>query len=149
MAPSPSRRAPFSQAFPGPKIPKQVRIALNSTAREALQTVKREQKILSPWVFCSPEGKFLHNFERDWRPALLAAKIPDFRFHDCRHTFASRLAMMGVDLYTVQRAGGWKTQVMVQRYAHLSPDHMRAAVERLAHPGSSGGATGTKTGTTS
>ena len=40
--------------------------------------------------------------------------------------------MDGVDLYTVQRAGGWRTQVMVQRYAHLSPDHMRAAVERLA-----------------
>ena len=34
--------------------------------------------------------------------------------------------------YTVQRAGGWKSQVMVQRYAHLSPDHTRAAVERLA-----------------
>ncbi|MFB3816028.1 MAG: tyrosine-type recombinase/integrase [Candidatus Methylomirabilales bacterium] len=49
-----------------------------------------------------------------------------------RHTFASRLAMAGVDLYTVQRAGGWKTAIMVQRYAHLSPDHMRAAMEKLA-----------------
>jgi integrase-like protein len=48
-------------------------------------------------------------FERDWRPAVTSAKIPDFRFHDLRHTFASRLAMRGVDLYTVQRAGrkGW------------------------------------------
>src|SRR5262245_56320938 len=80
------------------------------------------------------------------KPALQAAKIPDFRFHDLRHTFASRLAMEGVDLYTVRRAGGWKTQVMVQRYAHLSPDHMRAAVERLAKP-SVEGSTGTKTGT--
>jgi len=62
------------------------------------------------------------------------------------HTFASRLAMLGTDLYTVQRAGGWKTQVMVQRYAHLSPDHIKAAVERLARPNSSL-ATGTKTGT--
>ena len=50
--------------------------------------------------------------------------------------------MSGVDLYTVQRAGGWKTQVMVQRYAHLSPDHMRAAVERLA-TGKTGSGTGT------
>ena len=54
--------------------------------------------------------------------------------------------MAGVDLYTVQRAGGWKTLVTVQRYAHLSPDHMRAAVERLAR-GVSAGGTGTKTGT--
>jgi hypothetical protein len=48
--------------------------------------------------------------------------------------------------YTVQRAGGWKTQVMVQRYAHLSPDHIKAAVERLA-ASNSGRATSTKTGT--
>src|SRR3989442_4741840 len=51
-----------------------------------------------------------------------------------------------VDLYTVQRAGGWKTPIMVQRYAHLSPDHLRAAVEKLAHGGSNG-ATGTRTDT--
>jgi len=54
--------------------------------------------------------------------------------------------MDGVDLYTVQRAGGWKTQVTVERYAHLSPDHIRAAVERLARP-VSGSGTGTRTGT--
>ncbi len=120
-------------------------VTLNSVAREALLMVKHGQKVLSPYVFCSPEGKFLHNFDRQWRPALRAAGVPDFRFHDCRHTFASRLAMAGVDLYTVQRAGGWKTQVMVQRYAHLSPDHMRAAVERLARLSERG--TGTKTGT--
>jgi len=52
----------------------------------------------------------------------------------------------GVDLYTVQRAGGWKSQAMVQRYAHLSPDYVRAAVERMARVQSKGG-TGTKTGT--
>jgi integrase len=50
---------------------------------------KREQKVLGPWVFCSPEGRFLHNLERDWRPALEAAQIPNFRFHDIRHAFAS------------------------------------------------------------
>jgi len=54
--------------------------------------------------------------------------------------------MAGVDLYTVQWAAGWKTQVMVQRYAHLDPGHMRAAVERLAES-TSPSATGTKTGT--
>jgi integrase len=76
-----------------------------------------------------------------------AAKITDFRFHDLRHTFASRLAMGPVvDLYTIQRAGGWKTPIMVQRYAHLSPDHMRAAVEKLAQAAPTI-STGTKTGT--
>jgi integrase len=112
-------------------------VALNSVAREALLSIKRDQTVMSPWVFCSVQRRFLHNLERYWRPALQAAGIPDFRFHDLRRTFASRLAMDGVDLYTVQRAGGWRTQVMVQRYAHLSPDHIRAAVERLVKaPGS-------------
>ncbi len=122
-------------------------VAMNSVVRGALQAVRREQvqkareqakggrEILSPYVFCSHKGRFLHNLAKAWYPALEAAGIEDFRFHDLRHTFASRLAMVGVDLYTVQRAGGWKTAVMVQRYAHLSPDHMRAAVERLAIDG--------------
>ena len=110
-------------------------VAMNSVARAALVSAKRDQKILSSYVFASPEGKFLHNFGRYWRPAVAEAGIKDFRFHDCRHTFASRLAMSGVDMYTVQRAGGWKTPTMVQRYAHLSPDHMAAAVEKLASGG--------------
>jgi integrase len=104
-------------------------VALNSTAWTTLYDLQRHAT--SEWVFCSATGKKLHNFERKWRPALQAAQIPDFRFHDLRHTFASRLAMGGVDLYTLQRAGGWKSQAMVQRYAHLSPDHIRGAVERL------------------
>ncbi len=54
--------------------------------------------------------------------------------------------MTETDLYTVPRAGGWKSQAMVQRYAHLSPDHIRAAVEKLAQ-NDPGNATGTKTGT--
>ena len=119
-------------------------VTMNSVVRETSQTVRRDQiqkakeqakgkrEILSPFVSCSHKGRFLHNLAKAWYPALEAAGIEHFRFHDLRHTFASRLAMAGVDLYTVQRAGGWKTAIMVQRYAHLSPDQMRAAVEQLA-----------------
>jgi hypothetical protein len=39
--------------------------------------------------------------------------------------------MAGVDPLTIQQLGGWKTLQMVQRYAHLSPDHTRQAIERL------------------
>jgi hypothetical protein len=51
------------------------------------------------------------NLERYWRPALAMAHIPDFRFHDLRHTFASRLTMAGVDLYqsSGQAAGSPKS----------------------------------------
>ena len=40
--------------------------------------------------------------------------------------------MAGVDLLTIKKLGGWKTLSMVERYAHLSPDHTREAVERLS-----------------
>ena len=57
-------------------------------------------------------------------------------WHALRHTFASRLVAAGVDLRTVQELGGWRTLSMVQRYAHLSPGHLVAAVEKIvAVPG--------------
>jgi integrase len=59
------------------------------------------------------------------------AKIPGFRFHDLRHTFASRLAMEGVDLMTIRELMGHKSRAMTLRYAHLSPGHRRTAIERL------------------
>ena len=51
--------------------------------------------------------------------------------HVLRHTFASRLVMAGVDLRAVQELLGHKNILMTMRYAHLSPDHKRAAVEAL------------------
>jgi hypothetical protein len=39
--------------------------------------------------------------------------------------------MAGVDLLTLKELGGWKQLSMVQRYAHLRPEHLQAAVERL------------------
>jgi site-specific recombinase XerD len=59
--------------------------------------------------------------------------LESYTWHGNRHTFASRLVMAGVDLRTVQQLGGWQSLAMVQRYAHLAPDHLRAAVERLVY----------------
>ncbi len=50
------------------------------------------------------------------------------------HTWASRLVMAGVDLLTVKELGGWRSLKMVERYAHLSPGYLDAAVERLVAP---------------
>ena len=86
---------------------------------------------LAGHAFAAPNGGFMHSLDRYWYPALRRAAIPDFHFHDLRHTFASRLAMKGVDLYRVQTLMGHKTPEMTQRYAHLSPDTLREAVERL------------------
>ena len=63
---------------------------------------------------------------------IAKTEVADFRFHDLRHTAASRMVMAGVDLYTVKEILGHKTLAMTQRYSHLSPEHQRQAVERLA-----------------
>jgi site-specific recombinase XerD len=59
------------------------------------------------------------------------ARLDGYTWHGNRHTFASRLVMAGADLPSVQKLGGWRTLAMVQRYAHLAPDHLRTTVERL------------------
>lgn len=76
-------------------------------------------------------GRDLRWAEKTFPEAVRAARIDDFRLHDTRHTFASRLAMEAVDLLTIKELGGWRSLNMVARYAHLSPGHQRAAVERL------------------
>lgn len=86
-------------------------------------------------VFTAPHGGYLLNLNRAWYPALKRAGLEGLHFHDLRHTFASRLVMNGVDLYRVQILMGHKTPMMTVRYAHLSPQHLRAAVATLDAPG--------------
>jgi integrase len=88
------------------------------------------------------------NFKRYWQPAVRSAGLAAFRFHDLRHTFASRLVARDVSSYIVQQAGGWRTASMMQRYAQLDPATTRAAVEMLALPDTlSGPRSGTDSGT--
>ncbi|KVD23341.1 integrase [Burkholderia ubonensis] len=59
-----------------------------------------------------------------WRKALERARIRDFRWHDLRHTWASWHVQRGTPLQVLKELGGWETMEMVQRYAHLSADHL-------------------------
>ncbi|MBS0215398.1 MAG: site-specific integrase [Proteobacteria bacterium] len=74
----------------------------------------------------------IQSLSSSWESLLTAAKIGNFRFHDMRHHFASRLVMAGVDLNTVRELLGHADLTMTLRYAHLAPEHLAAAVEKLA-----------------
>jgi site-specific recombinase XerD len=50
---------------------------------------------------------------------------------DLRHTFASRLVMSHVDIFTVCRLMRHKNISVTMRYAHLADKHLAAAVDRL------------------
>lgn len=51
--------------------------------------------------------------------------------HSCRHTFASHLIMNGADLYSVSKLLGHAGIKTTEIYAHLAPDYLKAAVDRL------------------
>lgn len=72
-----------------------------------------------------------YNFRKSFEAALTKSGIVDFRFHDLRHTFASRLVMRGVDLNTVRELLGHKSLEMTLRYSHLSKDHKTRAIQVL------------------
>lgn len=59
-----------------------------------------------------------------WKKALAKADISNFRWHDLRHIWASWLVQSGVPLMELKEMGGWESIEMVQRYAHLAPEHL-------------------------
>ena len=66
-----------------------------------------------------------------WKRACINADLPGFRFHDLRHTWASWHAMGGTDMLALQELGGWHSQAMVKKYAHLSPSYLVNASENV------------------
>jgi integrase len=105
-------------------------IPLNEEAR---RTIERWRYIRNQAdrVFPGKDGEPLTTIHTSWRGILRAANIEDFRWHDLRHHFASRLVMAGVDLNTIRELLGHSDLEMTLRYAHLSPDHKAEAVGRL------------------
>jgi integrase len=105
-------------------------IHLNSVAISALKQWKKYRD-KSPLVFPAKDGERLNNVKKSWGKLLNDAGITNFRWHDMRHDFASKLVMAGVDLNTVRELLGHATIQMTLRYAHLAPKHKADAVERL------------------
>jgi integrase len=127
-----------------PKGGRDYHVPMNDELRSILRALP--SRLRSPWVFPSDTGQTAldsQNFiNRIFTPALRRAGIADFSWHDMRHSFASRLAMAGESLRTIQELMGHQTPAMTLRYMHLSPAHKLDAVNRLVrHP------TGTETGT--
>jgi site-specific recombinase XerD len=76
-------------------------------------------------------GEPLENGRHWFDDAVVEAKIKNFRWHDLRHTFASRLRMKGAPLEDIADLLGHKSLTMTRRYAHLGPNKLHAVVSLL------------------
>jgi len=106
-------------------------VPLNATAIAALESVEPDPARREGLVFKQKNGQAWGHIRTAFRTAVARAGLPDFRFHDLTHTCASYLAMRGRPLKEIQEVLGHKSFAMTLRYAHLSPMHLRTAVESL------------------
>lgn len=66
-----------------------------------------------------------------FKAACRRAEISNFRVHDCRHTWATWHYMANRDLGSLMRLGGWKSEKMVLRYAHVNVGELAHTVTAL------------------
>jgi len=105
-------------------------IPMTGDLMEILQRRRVEINFTSPYVFPSATKiNKPYDFDWLWDIALKESEVTNFRWHDLRHTFASRAVMAGVSLRSLADLLGHSKIDMVFRYAHLSPQHLADSME--------------------
>jgi integrase len=109
------------------------RVPLNTEALATLTAWHERQgkPAADALVFAGRDGERMTRIDTAWGTLMKIAGLKNFRLHDCRHHFASRLVQAGVDLYTVKELLGHSEIAMTEKYSHLAPDNLRLAVEKV------------------
>lgn len=98
---------------------------------EALRARAKMRSIGSDLVFPSPEDPNQpRNVRQAWDVARKAAKLPDFRFHDLRHSAATEMLRAGVDSRIVATVLGHRSMNMMRRYAYVAPERLESTAGR-------------------
>lgn len=110
--------------------PTKTRKARTIDMRPGLVKLLRNLPRRGDYVFCDAAGHPVtpDMIKRPFARALAAARVPQVRFHDLRHSFASQLVCAGVPLYAVSKLLGHSTIKTTERYAHLAPSALREVV---------------------
>ncbi len=108
-------------------------LPLSQTALNILLGKNKNPHHENDLVFPNMSGKRIlpSNLIRSFQVAVKKSGIRRLRFHDLRHTFATRLVQNGVDLLTLQKLGRWKEVKMVLRYAHHCTESLRKGIEAM------------------
>lgn len=111
------------------KAKKAIPVPLNE---DALQVLEQQKGKHDKYVFIYKGKPVWQVNTKAWRKAVKVAELGErFRWHDLRHTWASWHIQAGTPLYVLQELGGWSCTEMVQRYAHLSAEHLAEHAERI------------------
>ena len=108
-------------------------LPLNKIALDVIKKRSKVKCIKNDFVFLNSNGKKInaHGLRASFYIVLRKAGVKNFRWHDLRHTFATRLAQAGVDLFKISKLLGHEDISTTQRYAHHCPDSLRDRVEIL------------------
>ena len=86
---------------------------------------------LRPWLEHFPLLMTVDGVKSSWRRARVKADMVHVNFHDLRHSCASIMLSLGVDLYTIGKILGHSNVQTTQRYAHLQVEQQRVALSKL------------------
>lgn len=86
---------------------------------------------LRPWLKHLPLTITVDGVKSAWRRARVTAGMEHVNFHDLRHSCASIMLGLEVDLYTISKILGHSNTQTTQRYAHLQITQQRAALDKL------------------
>ena len=106
-------------------------VPMNAEVIEILKAWKPQGAQQTDFVFTTAYGVAIASPKKAWGTLMREAGIENFCWHDLRHTFASRLAMRGVEIYTIKELLGHASVVTTQIYAHLQPHQHHEAVAQL------------------
>jgi integrase len=87
---------------------------------------------LRPWLAHFPLTITVDGIKSAWRRARVKAELEHVNFHDLRHSCASIMLGLGVDLYTIGKILGHSNTQTTQRYAHLQIEQQRNALDKLS-----------------
>jgi integrase len=114
------------------KAGKAIGIPLSREAIRILRALRREGGPKAIYVHLW-KGAPVDDFNtKAFKDAVEAAGLTPLRWHDLRHSWASWHVQAGTSLHELMQLGGWASYGMVLRYAHLAPDHLAEAAERLS-----------------